>query len=291
MKSTTRMNAVFLANFSDSCFRAIPAIAQMADELSLDLTLLHVYDSATSSKEKAEALLASFFPEADLYPGAQRLCVPGPLLKAVRRLDQVHHLDLIIAPSSDVLALPRPFHRSLRRALLHEFNVPIWTFSAQAINIGKPTKNIAFWWEAGERHATALAQATEYAAQVKATLHILYTLPDLQEGSIAPLGGALNTQPFPPIVPQDFSVPVKIHVGHGEGHGVLRGMIDKTEADLLIQPWREGVMDRLLHWRDVCHGIPCPVLYLGHKHTGRRWNVRSGNGSRVEAGLELLPSR
>ena len=100
------LDILFLTNFSDFCFRTIPSIAQMADELPVRLTLLNAYDPETTTPRQATETLRSFFPEADRYRSCRRVSVAGPLVSAVRRYLEIWPVNLIVAPASDSIGFP-----------------------------------------------------------------------------------------------------------------------------------------------------------------------------------------
>src|SRR5262245_15250579 len=121
------LDVLFLTDFSDYCFRSIPAIAQMAGALEIRLTLMHVYNPARCSQAKAEAQIHSFFPEADRYAACHRIAVPGTLMDAVERHLKVWPVNLIVAPASDDIGLPRVGRRCKRSHLIRKNGVPVWT--------------------------------------------------------------------------------------------------------------------------------------------------------------------
>ena len=55
MNWSAPLEVVFLTNFSDTCFRVIPSIAQMVDDLSIHLTILHSFEPGKRNRSEAEA--------------------------------------------------------------------------------------------------------------------------------------------------------------------------------------------------------------------------------------------
>ena len=72
MNAMRPFEVLFLTNFSDLCFRAIPAVAQMSDELDLRLTIMHAAP-ASADAPGLEDNLRNFFPEADHFSACRRL--------------------------------------------------------------------------------------------------------------------------------------------------------------------------------------------------------------------------
>ena len=56
------LEAVFLTRCSVPCFQVTPAVAQLADDLDLRLTLLHAFDPERERRRDVETRLRSFFP-------------------------------------------------------------------------------------------------------------------------------------------------------------------------------------------------------------------------------------
>jgi hypothetical protein len=105
------LEVVFLTSFADFSYHSIPAIAQMADDFRMRLTLLHATRDRTPTEDD-RAKLESFFPEADSYLHCRRLVMEGGPVEAVKRLPLVDPVDLLVAPTSDPLGLPRFWHPS-----------------------------------------------------------------------------------------------------------------------------------------------------------------------------------
>ena len=100
--SQRTMEVVFLTSFSDGCFRAIPAVAQMAEDLAMRLTLLHAFDPKRERYAAAEAKLSSFFPEADRFVDTRRIVCEGPLVPALKAYCERRRVDLFVAPGVDL---------------------------------------------------------------------------------------------------------------------------------------------------------------------------------------------
>ena len=109
---------IFATNFSDACHAAIPAVARWVDLLQCKLSLLHVYDADRILYRDANALLQSFFAEADNYPQCQRVSMSGDPAEGISEFCQRHRDALLVLPPSDQTGLPRPWHRSLRARMI-----------------------------------------------------------------------------------------------------------------------------------------------------------------------------
>src|SRR5688572_11511402 len=103
------LKVLFATAFTDSCFQAIRAIAQMADAMPISLTIAHV----TTPDSPPNRVLQSFFAEADHYSFCDRVQLQGSsVTQTLAAHANEERYDLILAPRSDRLGFPRPFHRS-----------------------------------------------------------------------------------------------------------------------------------------------------------------------------------
>ncbi|MEZ5288868.1 MAG: universal stress protein [Vicinamibacterales bacterium] len=124
---------VFLTNFSNLCFRAIPSLAQMSDDIDMRLTIVHAAGE-TADTRPLENNLRNFFSEADAFSRCRRILERGTPVDAVQRLATRQPIDLVVAPAGDPLGMPRIGHRSLRSRLVRECPAPVWTHGPAALH-------------------------------------------------------------------------------------------------------------------------------------------------------------
>lgn len=188
------LNILFATNFSDSCFRAIRAVAQLADTFKLQLTVAHADQSDTPRRQD----LHSFFAEADHFGHCRRVTLSGPPAAAIAAYTKQHHFDLVLSPGSDRLGLPRPFHRSIRAGLLRDGASPVWTTSRglEAADFRRPIRNIAVAIDGVEDGLQHLNLAAAFADRTGANLRLLTVVPDVSEGTLA--SNAVRPQPLHP---------------------------------------------------------------------------------------------
>lgn len=177
------MHILFATNFSDSCFRAIRAVAQLADEFDVRLTIAHGAPTAFQGNRE----LQSFFAEADHYGNCRRISLPGAPREAISEWARERHFDLIVAPGSDRVGLPRPFHRSFRAALLRHAAAPIWTTSRglEIADFRRAYRTVAValdGWDGDLRH---LRLAASFAEAVGAQLRLFTVIPAVNEGTLS----------------------------------------------------------------------------------------------------------
>lgn len=287
------LDILFLTNFSDYCFRAIPSIAQMADGVSVRLTLMHVYNPAECSEEAAKEMLASFFPEADRYRSCLRVAMPGPVVDAVKRHLDVWPVNLIVAPASDPIGVPRIGDRSLRARLIDECGVPVWTIGrrVRVPKLLRPVKNVACWLDFHLPGAPHLPFAIEYAHRLGANLHVLRALPTIHEGSLALAAQKKNLALHPDAASHEIAqlcsqspVRTHIHVTQGEGRRALCKMLDECDADLVFLRNDEWFLARWLGLGlRLGDFAPCPCIYIGDHLRVPVWNLQQGPGTRSSA--------
>lgn len=284
------LDILFLTNFSDYCFRAIPSIAQMADSFSVRLTIMHVYDPGKCTAKAANEMLESFFPEADRYRSCRRVAVPGPVVDSVKRHLDAWPVNLVIAPASDPIGMPRIGDRSLRARLIEECGVPVWTIGrrVRVPKLLQPVRNVACWLDYHMHGAPHLPFAAEYAQRIGARLHVLRALPVVDEGSLAlaaPQNPSLHSNGAAREIERlcaASSVRPQIHVTQGDGRRALCKLLDECDADLVFLRNDEWFLTRWLGLGlRMGDFAPCPCVYIGDKLRVPAWNLQQGPGTRA----------
>lgn len=238
MLESRPLEVVFLTNFTDYCYRSIPAIAQMADDFAIRLTIAYAgAGNLRASEDKTK--LERFFPEADAYPESRRLLMRGDLVDAVIRLSNSQPVDLLIAPAADPLGWPRIGHRSLRTRLLRQANLPLWT-------VGRPTRpsklrcspaKVGCWVDFHPGWQNHIAFAREYARATGASLHIFHALPEVHEGMHVQEGQPLFRDGVVEAVTQAIGpspVAVHFHVADRDGRWSRAKLIDRSGVDVVF---------------------------------------------------------
>jgi hypothetical protein len=254
-------------------------MAQMTDDIDVNLTIVHAYDSKQRRHVDAEHALYSFFPEADNYAGTVRRAMPGTPVDVLRRVRDSQPVDLVVCPGSDLLGLPRPGHRSLRSRILREIGLPLWSIGRgiDATRLGKSVQNVGCWVNFDQGAVPHLEFAAEYAAKLKARLHLFYVTPEIHEGMILPV------VPNPPLHPDGMHNFFQNRLGHlalrpeihmTSKHGPSMERLTKThDIDALftsVSPWP---LLSGLHSIDRC---PCPAICFGRKFVPAVWNLKPG---------------
>lgn len=277
---TKPLEVVFLTSFSDTCFRTIPAVAQMIDDIAVNLTIVHAYDSKQRRHVEAEHALYSFFPEADRYSNTVRRTMPGTPVDVLRRVRDSQAVDLVMCPASDLLGLPRPGHRSLRSRILREIGLPVWSIGRgiEPARLGKQIHNVGCWVNFDQGPVPHVAFAAEYAAKLKARLHLFYVTPEIHEGMILPV---VPDRPLHPEGIRNFfqnrlghlSVQPEIHMTSHHG-GSMGKLTRNQEIDVLFNSVTTWPFLSGFHNVDRC---PCPTICFSRKFTPEVWNLKPGS--------------
>jgi nucleotide-binding universal stress UspA family protein len=297
MRTERELEILFPTNFSDSCFRAIPAVAQFVEELRVRITLLHVYDPAKATRTEAEEQLQSFFAEAEHYGTCRRIVTDGLPVNVIRRFCRQEKMDLIMAPSTDRIGLPRLNHRSVRAEILQTVPVPLWTAGSKVErrDFSQRIRDIACWVEFDCANITHVRNAANLAVRLGAKLHILHSVPDVHEGILATV--LTSDKPLHPSVAIErirsltswMPIRPEVHVSIGETRREIPRLLESCGADVVFlgenQAWRQRLRGpAMMPWVDA---LPCPaVCFDGASKEGIEWSL----DPRQAAVREIAPS-
>lgn len=271
---------LFLTNFSTLCFRAIPALAQMSDEIDMRLTILHASGGETDLRP-LETNLRNFFPEADHFSQCRRVLERGTAYDAVRRLRGEQPVDLVVAPAGDPLGLPRLGHQSLRTRLMRETGTPLWTSGqgADVRRLVRPTRSVACVLEDGRSGRAHLRLAAEYAERLGASLHIVHLLPYLfDEGSLLMLAYAdpFDAEHAVRSVRQQDGAMTMVPEVHAVTTSGLQDLLRQLEADIVFLEGPRWTARRWLRLRlsPEVDELPCPAVCVDAGRDDLRWALR-----------------
>ncbi len=290
------LDVLYLTNFSDYCFRTIPAVAQLADVLKIRLTVLHAYDPAKETQSSAAEKVHSFFPEADRYLACNRLAAPGHMVDVVQRHLEGWPVDLIVAPASDAIGFPRLGARSSRSRIIEQAGVPVWTFG-RGICLSKlqqPVRNVACWLDYHSDKTGHLGYALEYASKIGAKLHLLSALPAVDEGMLSlgarsfgarmDEGKSLDPDTTAATILglcTGFPIVPEVHVARSSGRSTLSHMLKECGADTVFLHHQSSV---LAEWLGlglrIIDPLPCPSICTGDRVRGPVWNLELGQATR-----------
>jgi hypothetical protein len=282
---TRPFEVLFLSNFSDLSYRSIPALAQMADELDMRITIAHALP-VDADGSNAKRKLDSFFPEADGYHGTQRLLSSGDVVEMAKWVCSKQQVDLIVAPCADPLGLPRPWNGSTRNRLLTECHVPLWTIGRQIQTtiFQHPTRNVGCWVDLDSPDTTHISLAFEYASKLGARLHLLHSLPESSENlltfplfSAAPLHESAAREAILTLLGW-MPVQHEIHIGSGG----IKTVLPKMGRDLALDALFVGA-SQAVHkgWfgtgiSSAINRCPCPVVCSAPGGMSAAWHLNRG---------------
>jgi nucleotide-binding universal stress UspA family protein len=290
MQTSRPFEILFLTDFSNASYRTIPAMAQLADELDIRLTLLHACTDGKTSVAEGEAKLRSFFPEAAYYQGTQRVVLSTDVLSAVKQVRREQPVDLVVAPSSDPLGLPHLWHHSLRAELLARECGPVWTMgqSIHSTVLNRRTRNVGCWIDLDNSDNRHIGLAFTYASVLGAKLHLLSAMPNVDEGTLA--SSLYSDSPlYPDGVVESIQdlvgwVPVKpdVHVKHGVSGRIVPQLARDLNLDILFvskrNALRSGWMKMSLE--SVVDRCPCPVVCSDG--VARHWQLKRGRAFELQ---------
>jgi hypothetical protein len=286
-------HVAFLTNFSDTCFRAIPAVAQLCDALDVRLTIVRSHDPAVSSAHTVEATLRNFFPEADRYAECRRVALAGTPVSAVRQLATAGPLDLVVAPAGDPLGLPRLTRSSIRARLVREAVAPVWTVGpgVSAAVLGRAHRHVACVVRVGTPEWPHVGRAHEYARALGATLHVIQVMPDVHDGTMlrlayAPPFDAVATLSRVRTLTGCTDVPLQPHVTSSSR---LAAVLDRVQADIVFVDGTHWVGRRWLA-RRVHSGLDAlqrPVVCVPDGD-GRPWQIQPRRHARIRRWSEAM---
>jgi len=258
------LRVLFATNFSDACFRASRAIAQLADACSINLSIVHVAKPGSPGIQTWREL-ESFMAEAGNYNHCRRILLESDdAVGSIADLCNTGGFDLVVAPATDRIGLLRPFVQSFRSRLLAKCNAPLWTAgrSLDKSSFKGNYKTLACLINFGNPSTTHIRLAAALAAKTGAKLRLLSVVDGVDEGTLA--SATLSDAPL-----MDKVAAERIRASYGS---LERPAVDVTIGDLAVE------LPRMLKRCDA------DLVFVGPSH------VRRGlSSSRVASYLDRLP--
>jgi hypothetical protein len=254
---TQGRSLLFLTNFSEACFQAIPVLADWIDREEGTLTVLHVHPSGQMQEATARKAMRSFFAEADRYARCERVLLSGDLSSVAVDYCKRNRPDIVFAPANHkVSPLRMPLHRSIRAELLQKAGVRVWTrgkVSGQSAAT-RPVENVAYVITGHDDWLLEAQMAARTALRYNARLHLIHLTPaqEIHDGTLGSdirvghpaigtdaLRRLVENLPMPPLVhsstgdefrelPRLLAESCANVVFVGERHAVRRGIFTRT---------------------------------------------------------------
>ncbi|MGC3972346.1 MAG: universal stress protein [Pirellulales bacterium] len=286
------LKILFATQYSDSCYRAIRGVAQMADGFRAHVTIVHVGPASLA----ADRELRSFFAEADHYGACERVRLEGRPAEALAEFARDGGYDLVIAPRSYRLGLPRPLHRSTRAELLSRAPFPMWTAgrALETADFRRAYRTVAVFLGGRERNLSHVRLAATFAARAGAQLRLLTVTPQVDESALVahaglrePLAADVAVERIERLL-GDWSRRPTVDVTAGSPDRELPQMLGRCDADVLFMSEEQScgrVLFRQL--RGVVDEAPCPVVVVPTGlESGFQWSFL--NSARRENDVRLL---
>jgi hypothetical protein len=151
----------------------------------------------------------------------------------------------------------------------------------------RPVRNVACWLDFHSLQSDHLGYSFEYAYKLNAKLHLLHTLPMIDEGMLSLGIGEKALEPgkaAEEILRLCANAPLlpEVRVARGSGRTTLAGMLRDCDADVVFLRNEEPVMAEWLGLGlRLCDGLPCPAICTGDELRGPVWNLEAGQTSKV----------
>jgi nucleotide-binding universal stress UspA family protein len=233
---------IFATHFSESCYAAIPLVAQCVDSLQARLTLLHV--PVRGSRARARQALDSFFAESATYAACERVLGEGRAEDGIVETCRRHPQALLVMPPSERTGLPRLLHTSLRARVLQRIDNPMLTMPQASIGslAHAHTGAVACWLDVLDASLWHLQQAIALARHRQAPLYLMHVLSGIDEPVLpadmmdaAPQGEAgvrdWLERKMSELAP-DLSF--ELMLAHGNPTRQLRQMLKYSDARVLV---------------------------------------------------------
>jgi len=279
---TLPKNILYPIDFSDRCRVVWPAVADMALQLAVPVTLFHAFDveyrndlaaaDLAAIRERVQEKLDHFLPpESDLL-SVRRKLVDGPAAECI-----VHHAAQMESP---MIMMPTRGHTRFRQlllgsvtaAVLHDAACPVWTEAHsedESVSRGLH-HSIVCAIDMGRATPQVLQTASAFNAKFGAVLHVVHSVPGIDPRF--PSGAADRAheflvekahQDFPDLCSKagiDSSLEIVENVGLVDS---IVAAVRRHRADLLIigRGVIQGPLGRLrTNAHELIRRSPCPVL-------------------------------
>lgn len=273
---------IFATHFSESCYAAIPLVAQCVDSMQARLTLLHV--PVRGALAQARQALESFFAESATYAACERVLGEGRVEDGIVEFCMRHPTALLVMPPSERTGLPRLLHTSLRARVLQRIGNPMLTMPQASIRslAHAHTGAVACWLDALDAALWHLEQAIAIARRRQAPLYLMHVLPQI-DGAMLPAGG-MDEPPQGEAGVRDWlerkmselapDLTFELMLTHGNPARQLRHMLKCSDARILVMRqqaalkgsrWRPTIEPALSRCDCLLLCVPCPApLPTGH---------------------------
>lgn len=273
---------IFPVDFSPNSSALLAPVAAMAQRFQAQVTLLHVLRTdldvadpglIAQLERSAVEKLSAFGNEGLAGLTVHRQVTHGPAAAEIVRLAAPLDSPLIVMPTRGQSAFRRLLLGSVTASVLHDAACPVWT-TAHCADAGPlPTayKSIVCAIDLGPHTADVLRQATWFARDFGAELHVIHSVPAIDprfdsataQRAHAFLIDAARAQ-YPEIAARVGMELPKLEIGEEPSLGeTVAAAVARHRADLLCigRGTAQGVLGRLrTNAHELIRQSRCPVL-------------------------------
>jgi hypothetical protein len=242
-----KKSLLFLTNFSEACFQAIPALAEWADHEEAQLSLLHVHSPGRAEELRAQKAMQSFFAEADRYAKCERLLLPGDAETQIVSFCRERRPEIVFAPANHPTGIPRMRHRSLRASLLRKSNVKIWSRGRNGSRVPrKAPENVAYVVSGHANWHSEATMAAQTAARYGAQFHMIYLTPHqvVHDGTVAAdirIGHASLVEEELAALTGSLPMEPVVHSSTGDEFRELPRLLEESHASMVFLGERHAI--------------------------------------------------
>lgn len=280
------LRVLFATDLSDTCTRAGEAVAQLADWLTLDLTIVHGVRPGRDIAGAQHALDRTLSTVRHLARCRRVVVETSDACAAIADLCQGTTFDLVVAPNSPRVVPRALLAGSFRAQLFRRSRAPLWTAGAclPRMDFQRDIGSIACLVDFDDQPQALLRAVTAFASRFGARVQAIAVLPPIDDGTIGEV--AQSETPLR----ADLAL-ARVHAMRGAGARTdvcvavgaqgpeLRRILARSGADLLFVGSRQVAPG---HWRPrfsgYLDGLPCPVVCVtdASRLTGRAFREVPG---------------
>jgi nucleotide-binding universal stress UspA family protein len=276
---------LFPVDYSESCVAIVPAVTEMLQHFSAELTIVHAYgpealaysplpitdprlpaEAEAIAQERLEEFAKTHFPRrrVELFTGIGE---PGGVIHDIVNREGA---DLVMLPTHGRGPLRRLLLGSVTAKVLHDLTVPVWTGSHLQGALGQGYRTVLAAVDGSDEAVVVMRGADAFAKSYRASLSLVYVM------EMPPVSVETAYGPYR----DDFLAAgemrlreLKDQAGVTAPHAILEGPVAfaitdearRVKADLIVTGRGQdlGAISRMWsHLYPIVRHAPCPVLSI-----------------------------
>lgn len=276
-------NILYPVDFSERCRAVWPAVAAMARQLDVPVTLFHALDAGYADRaavlSRTEAIRAHIQKELECFPtpglevpNSRREVAAGPAATCIVERAGRMIMPLIMLPTRGYSRFRQLLLGSVTAAVLHDAACPVWTevhSETESVSAGV-RRSIVCAIDMESETPAVLQAASEFSGRFGVPLHVVHSIPGIDPRF--PSGAADRAHTFLidkaresfPVHCRNAGVALELEIL--QDLGMINGIVAAVArhgADLLIIG--RGVMQGPLggvrtNAHELIRRSPCPVF-------------------------------